>query len=553
MPTTRCSRLLTLLALAGASGTLSAQQTSYDLSVLLPSAEDVAPEAVLSEESPTSEWGGIAGFSRMFGHDTGLLTLGSSTTMFVQVAATLYETVAEARGVIMVLRNMDPASLAELFGLGVAEAMGGSVDSLAAKPLEPPDVGEDAGAFLFYMDIGFMAMEMHMVLFQRGRYGGAVAMAGPPGETYLGDLTPLAAAIDRRMQEVAVEDLPQLADAVAQAPRVRERSPALDDARGMGVDLETLLARPDGLAGDAEVTDEQSHAPLDGVASLYRGYEAPGTFAVGGSQLLGLDLALTLYDSPAAALLQVLSADIDLASCLDQGAAEAFGADAVTVATVEVPTLTVPAAAARAQIRTEFFNAEALGLVVVYGSLAGHLLLAGELDRVAMVDAVTVARGILGRIEDIVPARRTAPATAADSASVARVLDVERMLRRGDVDAALRRVRAIDGAAASLASTWVTVCRWGALWNRADAVLEHCDRAVASSDGHPVARDSRGIARALAGDTDGAIEDLDAFAEWTLDEDNQLERLDWIEQLENGEQPFTDEVLTTLRGACWRR
>lgn len=553
MATTRRSSLLTVLALAGASGPLSAQQTSYDLSVFLPSAAEVAPDAVLSEEGPTSEWGGIAGFSRMFGHDTGLLTLGSSTTMFVQAAATLYETAAEARGVIMVLRTMDPASLAELFGLGVAEAMGGSVDSLAADRLEPPDVGEDASAFLFYMDLGFMTMEMHMVLFQRGRYGGVVAAAGPPGETYLGDLTPLAVAIDRRMQEIPVEDLMPLAEGVEQTPRARERSPALDDARGMGVDLEILLARPDELAGDAQVTDEQSHVPLDGIAALYRGYEAPGTFAAGGSELLGLDVALTFYDNPAAALLQVLSADTDLTSCLDQGAAEAFGADAVTVAMVDVPTLTIPAAAARAQIRTEFFNAEALGLVFVYGSLAGHLLLAGELDRVAMVDAVAVARGILGRIDDIVPGRRTAPASAADSASVARVLDAERMLRRGDVDAGLRQVRAIDGAAASLASTWVTACRWGALWNRAEAVLEDCDRAVAASNGHPVARDSRGIARALVGDTDGAIEDFDAFAEWTLDEDDQLERLDWIEQLENGEQPFTQEVLTTLRGACWRR
>ena len=553
MVTTRCSALLTMLMLAVASSTVSAQQTSYDLSVFLPSAAEVAADAVLSEEGPTNEWGGIAGFSRMYENDTGLLTLGSSTTMFVQAAATLYETAVEARGVIMVLRNMDAASLAELFGLGVAEAMGGSVDSLAAQRVEPPDVGDDAAAFLFYMDLGFMTMEMHMLLFQRGRYGSVVAMAGPPGQTYLGDLAPLAAAIDRRMQETPVEDLPQLAADLAQVPRVPERSPALDDARGMGVDLEILLARPDGLAGDAQVTDEQSYVPLDGIATLYRGYEAPGTFAAGGSKLLGLDVALTLYDNPAAALLQVLGADIDLAACLDQGAAEAFGADAVTVATLEVPSLTVPAAAARAQIRTDFFNAEALGMVFVYGSLAGHLLLAGEMDRVSVADAVAIARGYLGKIDDLVPGRRTAAASAADSTSLTRILDVERMLRRGDVDAALRQVRAIDGAAASLASTWVTVCRWGALWNRAEAVLEDCDRAVATSDGHPVARDSRGLARAVMGDTDGAIEDFGAFAEWTSDEDEQLERLDWIEQLENGEQPFTEEALTTLRGACWRR
>lgn len=83
MATTRCFHLLTMLTLAVASSAISAQQMRYDLSVLLPSPEEVAAEAVLSEEGPTSEWGGIAGFSRMYERDTGLLTLGSSTIMFV--------------------------------------------------------------------------------------------------------------------------------------------------------------------------------------------------------------------------------------------------------------------------------------------------------------------------------------------------------------------------------------------------------------------------------------------------------------------------------------
>jgi hypothetical protein len=533
---------------------LVAQRTPYDLSVLLPSAAEVSPDAVLTEDVPDSEWGGIAGYSRTWEHRAGLLAIGSSTTMFVETSATVHPTEAEARSVVTLFRGMDTESLAELFGLGMTQAVGGSLDSLSARRIDPPDVGAGAVAFVIFMDLGFMTMDMHMLAFTRGPYGGVVAAAGPPGQVHLSDLVPLANLMDQRMRETAVDDLPLLAEAAAVATaKPAEPSPDLAAARGLGVDLEILLTRVDGLSQGVWLSEERAERPLDGVAELSRSFEATGMFSLGGSTLMTLDASLRLHDTPASALLEVLMAEIDLPSCLDQGAVEAFGEDAVTVEMVQVPGLTVPTAAAHAQIRADFFSADAMSLVFAHGSLSGRLLLAGEAEGVSVTDAVSLAGRMLGRIGDLVPSRRMVPYTTEDSGSVAALVDVERRFRAGEVDGALRDARAIEGAATRLAKTWDTACRWGALWNRASDVLGECDRAAALSGEHPLVLNSRGIARALTGDTAGAIEDLEAYAAWTEDEDLAAKRREWVGQLRNGGQPLTDETLAQLRGACWAR
>ena len=117
----------------------------------------------------------------------------------------------------------------------------------------------------------------------------------------------------------------------------------------------------------------------------------------------------------------------------------------------------------------------------------------------------------------------------------------------GEIRSALRDVRAVEERFTVSAVTWEQVCRWGALWDQAQEVVKTCHRAVAASDGHPRARDSRGIARALIGDGSGAIEDFEAFSEWTSDSGVRAERRQWIEQLGNDENPFTAEVLQRLR------
>ena len=58
------------------------------------------------------------------------------------------------------------------------------------------------------------------------------------------------------------------------------------------------------------------------------------------------------------------------------------------------------------------------------------------------------------------------------------------------------------------------VCWVGSLDGFAEIVLPACDRAVelAPDDGN--ARDSRGVARAITGDVQGAIVDFERFVSW---------------------------------------
>jgi WD40 repeat protein len=94
------------------------------------------------------------------------------------------------------------------------------------------------------------------------------------------------------------------------------------------------------------------------------------------------------------------------------------------------------------------------------------------------------------------------------------------------------------------------MCWRGSLDGFAAEVLSACERAV-SLDPLPGFRDSRGLARALTGDTKGAIEDFQAFVDWSkqngkYDPDGK-QREEWIASLKQGKNPFDQKTLDSLR------
>jgi hypothetical protein len=82
-------------------------------------------------------------------------------------------------------------------------------------------------------------------------------------------------------------------------------------------------------------------------------------------------------------------------------------------------------------------------------------------------------------------------------------------------------------------------------------VLDACDRAVALDPASGDAADARGLARALAGDGDGAIADFeDVVARWQDDVTREFyldERIRWLEALYDGTDPFDGATLQRLR------
>ncbi len=74
-----------------------------------------------------------------------------------------------------------------------------------------------------------------------------------------------------------------------------------------------------------------------------------------------------------------------------------------------------------------------------------------------------------------------------------------------------------------------------------------CEKAVTLAPEDGMIRDSRGLARALTGDTKGAIADFQAFIQSSNDSEQKSQRQGWVNALSAGKNPFTEEELKKLR------
>jgi hypothetical protein len=78
------------------------------------------------------------------------------------------------------------------------------------------------------------------------------------------------------------------------------------------------------------------------------------------------------------------------------------------------------------------------------------------------------------------------------------------------------------------------------------AVIEACDRGLELSPGDSGLLAGRGLVRALTGDLAGARADLEAAQAAGGSRDRER-RQAWIEALGRGENPFTPELLESMR------
>lgn len=131
--------------------------------------------------------------------------------------------------------------------------------------------------------------------------------------------------------------------------------------------------------------------------------------------------------------------------------------------------------------------------------------------------------------------------------------DARKLAGQGAIVEALEGVERADLMVPSYgtpASVLAEVCQRGVVLGYAPEVLSACERAVSMEAGQtPGWRNSRGIARAVTGDIDGAIEDFEFFVQW-IQEGNPSAaetRRQWIEALRAGENPFTEDFFETMR------
>ncbi len=97
---------------------------------------------------------------------------------------------------------------------------------------------------------------------------------------------------------------------------------------------------------------------------------------------------------------------------------------------------------------------------------------------------------------------------------------------------------------------WNNLCWHGSLLGRAAEFIDACEQSVALDPEHGGHRDSRGLAYALTGDYESAIEDFKFYVDWSKENDQYeqdgTKRESWIAELEAGRNPFDEATLQEL-------
>jgi WD40 repeat protein/energy-coupling factor transporter ATP-binding protein EcfA2 len=107
----------------------------------------------------------------------------------------------------------------------------------------------------------------------------------------------------------------------------------------------------------------------------------------------------------------------------------------------------------------------------------------------------------------------------------------------------------LDPSVKIAAETWNVVCWIGSLQgaDAAATVMVACQKALEAEPDNIGFRDSRGLARAMSGDPDGAIADFQAYIDSGPNPQFKAQRQEWVKALQSGQNPFTPEVLKSLQ------
>ncbi|MDA8017058.1 MAG: tetratricopeptide repeat protein [Thermoanaerobaculia bacterium] len=149
-----------------------------------------------------------------------------------------------------------------------------------------------------------------------------------------------------------------------------------------------------------------------------------------------------------------------------------------------------------------------------------------------------------GRTDRALTVSRIAVALEPDNTDY-RLLEARILRESGQQDEAQAIVRREADAMTSQGAARLNhLCWQGALWGFAETVLASCDQAVGQQPDNSAFLDSRGVARALTGDLEGALADLrsalsgEGAEDWT--EELRSIREAWVAELAQGKNPFAE-------------
>ena len=134
------------------------------------------------------------------------------------------------------------------------------------------------------------------------------------------------------------------------------------------------------------------------------------------------------------------------------------------------------------------------------------------------------------------------------------IKQMERSIEKNAVIPAIENFQAAINRDASIdvsASLLNALCWKGSLDSYAENVLFACDKAVELNPQEGSYHDSRGVARALLGDSKGAIADLEKAIELGNGDKYEPKRKAWVKALKAGKNPFTPAELEALENEEW--
>ncbi|WP_088893773.1 AAA family ATPase [Leptolyngbya ohadii] len=194
---------------------------------------------------------------------------------------------------------------------------------------------------------------------------------------------------------------------------------------------------------------------------------------------------------------------------------------------------------------------------LVCGNLPVHSTVLDAARDAVVQDKVSKALAIFDRAKSLQPdidLDPTTPEPDRDPRTTVKTIAAAEKVKRGselaksgEIDNAIRLYQEAQKTIALSANQWNSLCWLGSLHRRAADVMFACDQAVSLDSSNQWIHKSRGIARSVAGDIPGAIEDLQIFVN-SLDPNAQATAPEkqWIDQLRAGQNPFTDELLKNL-------
>jgi hypothetical protein len=527
------------------------------------SVDDLPGGATLADEGPTSpdflqEFAGgevLEAFSRTFAAEQMVFTVGGSQLLYLELGAQVYNSNVEASKALMWLELFDMRALLQAYisQMGMAQVSMGEM-----REIDLSSITDHAAGWMMEMVTPFATMDLALTFLSRGRVafsGAALGVAGMQGD----DLAGLLAIMDERVRA----DAEYLNDFDPSPSTSGEEDEDLSVAANVGVALDEVLLHPVDVPGSR--LGERSLVRNDGVPVYSRTLEGRAfTFSTGNSEAIVVEMEVAQYENEAYALKALLDFErLDFEAYVrsamgdEQAIADlVLGGGDSSFEHIEAQTIGTRSIQWLARMRGGI-RIDTDVIHFIRGRYLVTLSAASVPGQSSPEDAQALARRIDERLVGVVPELVGAAPPSRDLVDAVRAvvvaeaeIDSLTVVAR-DFEPAFLAIQRADLSEAPVTfgpDTWNGICWFASIHGHAERVLYACDLAVAPDSTNVNRRDSRAVARALTGNVEGAIADLQYVVENAAEGPFLEIRADWLAALESGVNPFTEAELERLQG-----